>query len=119
MERLLWQNLLKGKWVFGGFFGLSLVLQQGFFMPNLRDIEVFGPDGNGGRMLKIITNLTDEEIARLKFQRRMFWHWPGTRKYSTSGNDHISDQELSHRGIEIKQEPFIEYQKRPPHDKYL
>eukprot|EP00997_Jenningsia_sp_PLL12_P010047 NODE_7159_length_470_cov_34.562945_g6340_i0.p2 GENE.NODE_7159_length_470_cov_34.562945_g6340_i0~~NODE_7159_length_470_cov_34.562945_g6340_i0.p2 ORF type:complete len:89 (+),score=25.61 NODE_7159_length_470_cov_34.562945_g6340_i0:133-399(+) len=88
-------------------------------MPQLRDQEVFGPDGNGGRMLKIITNLNDEEMARLKFQRRMYWHWPGTRKFSTQGNDMISDQELHHRGIETKQEPYIEYTKRPPHDKYL
>lgn len=88
-------------------------------MPQLKNTEVFGPDGNGGRMLKIITNLTDEEMARLKFQRRLYWHWGGTRKMSTQGQDMISEQELSHRGIEWPQEPYVEYQKRPPHDKYL
>lgn len=32
-------------------------------------------------MLKIITNLTDEEIARLKFVRRLNWHWRGSRRH--------------------------------------
>ena len=30
--------------------------------------------------MKIITNLTDEEIARLKFMRRLLWHWKPSRK---------------------------------------
>jgi hypothetical protein len=86
----------------------------------LRDTEVFGKDGNGGRMLKIITDLTDEEIARLKYCRRLYWHWNGSRKASQSGGkENISDQELSDRGIDWPQEPYIEYVKRPPHDKYL
>jgi hypothetical protein len=33
-------------------------------------------------MLKIITNLTDEEMARLKYVRRLYWHWKGSRKVS-------------------------------------
>ena len=36
-------------------------------------------DGNGGKMLKIITELTDEEMARLKYVRRLYWHWKGSR----------------------------------------
>ena len=69
-------------------------------------------------MLKIITNLTDEEIARLKFVRRMHWHWRGSRKLD-HGRDNILTPELSDRGIQWNQEPYIEYEKRPPHDKYL
>ena len=80
--------------------------------------EMFGPDGNGGHCLKIITDLTDEEIARMKFTKRLQWHVPiGTKMSQT--HDLISDQELSDRGIEIPQEKYIEYNKRPPHDKYL
>ena len=75
-------------------------------------------DGNGGKMLKIITDLTDEEMARLKYVRRLAWHWKGSRK-EHDGRDTISDQELSDRGIAIEQEPYVEYIKRPPHDKYL
>lgn len=82
------------------------------------NLEVFGLDGNGGRMLKIITNLTDEEIARLKFVRRLQWHWRGSRKLEYA-REQISQAELSDRGIEWKQDEYIEYQKRPPHDKYL
>ena len=42
--------------------------------------DVFGDDANGGRMLKIITDLSDEEMARLKHVRRLNWHWKGSRK---------------------------------------
>ena len=69
-------------------------------------------------MLKIITDLTDEEMARLKHARRMNWHWKGNRTLHY-GKDKISDQELSDRGIQVEQEPYVEYIKRPPHDKYL
>ena len=62
--------------------------------------------------------LTDEEMARLKFTRRMYWHWRGTRT-GRDGKDGISDQELADHGIKTAQEPYIEYVKRPPHDKYL
>ena len=84
----------------------------------LRNNEVFGHDGNGGKMLKIITNLTDEEMARLKFVRRLHWHWKGSRKMD-AGREVIQPQELQDRGINWPAEPYIEYEKRPPHDKYL
>ena len=53
--------------MFGGFAGFWLFSWFAFYKPYLIYGEVFGRDGNGGHMLKIITNLTDEEIARLKF----------------------------------------------------
>ena len=87
-------------------------------MPALKNAEVFGWDGNGGRMVKILTNLTDEEIARLKFVRRLNWHWKGSRKLD-HGVDTIQTAELTDRGIKWPQEPYIEYEKRPPHDKFL
>jgi hypothetical protein len=98
----------------GGFAAVQLF----GYLPGLKHQEVFGYDGNGGRMLKIITNLTDEEMARLKFVRRLNWHWKGSRKFD-HGKDMITTQELSDRGINWPQEPYIEYEKRPPHDKYL
>ena len=70
-------------------------------------------------MLKIITDLTDEEMARLKYVRRLYWHWKGSRKLF-DGRETIQSQELADRGItDFKEEPYIEYVKRPPHDKYL
>jgi hypothetical protein len=48
----------------------------------------------------------------------MNWHWRGLRQFG-QGRDTIKDQELLDRGIEVKPEPYIEYVKRPPHDKYL
>lgn len=96
-------NAKNAKWVLGGFLFGSLFLQYGLYSNILIKQEVFGQDGNGGRMLKIITNLTDEEIARLKFVRRMNWHWRGSRKMM-HGQETISDQELADRGIEWKQE---------------
>lgn len=69
-------------------------------------------------MIKILTNLTDEEMARLKYVRRLYWHWRGTRT-AFNGKDTISQQEMSDRGIKQEQEPYVEYVKRPPHDKYL
>ena len=118
MEKHLWKNAMHAKWVIGGFIGGSLFLQQGVWRSHLINQDVFGLDGNGGHMLKILTNLTDEEMARLKFQRRLFWHWRGTRT-AFNGKDQISEQELADRGIKTSQEPYIEYVKRPPHDKYL
>lgn len=117
MEVLLWKNAVKAKWVIGGFFLASLFTQR-LFTSHLVYNDVFGVDGNGGSMLKIITNLTDEEMARLKYVRRLYWHWRGSRKVA-DGRNLISDQELADRGIEYKEEPYIEYAKRPPHDKYL
>merc|ERR1712166_661380 len=69
-------------------------------------------------MLKIVSNLTDEEMARLKYVRRLYWHWKGSRKMS-DGRSMIQDQEMADRGITMPTEPYIEYAKRPPHDKYM
>ena len=80
MEKHLFQKINNAKWVIGGFVGASLFLQYGIIKPDLRDVYMFGLDGNGGKMLKIITNLNDEEIAKLKFVRRMSWHFRGRRK---------------------------------------
>ena len=117
MERMLWANAMKAKWVIGTMVGGSFV-QQMYWNEQLRDVEVFGSDGNGGSMLKIVTDLTDEEMARLKYVRRLYWHWRGSRKVA-DGRDNITDQEMSDRGIKMDQEQYIEYVKRPPHDKYL
>ena len=118
MEKVLWHNAKNAKWVIGGFFGGCFLVQMWGYLPGLKTHEVFGYDGNGGRMLKIITNLTDEEIARLKFVRRLNWHWRGSRRFDY-GKDLISPQELQDRGIAWPQEHYVEYEKRPPHDKYL
>ncbi len=67
MEQILWKNMVKAKWVILTLVGGSYMIQHFSFKQALLKLEVFGYDGNGGRMLKIITNLTDEEIARLKF----------------------------------------------------
>jgi hypothetical protein len=118
MERLILQNANSAKWVIGGFFFGSLVIQKVFFKHYLIRHDVFGFDGNGGSMLKIITDLTDEEMARLKYVRRLYWHWRGSRK-AFDGRETISNQELTDKGIALAEEPYIEYVKRPPHDKYL
>merc|ERR1739844_475389 len=120
LDRLLWNNALKAKWVLG-WFAFNTAFFQGYYLRNvLLNEDVYGMDGNGGSMLKIITNLTDEEMARLKYVRRLYWHWNGSRKMSqSSGLESISDQELADRGIKVEQEPYVEYVKRPPHDKYL
>jgi hypothetical protein len=70
------------------------------------------------KMLKIITNLTNEDIARLKFERRMHWDWRGYNRMSYRG-DEIHNSELANRGIEFNDKHYIEYEKRLPHDKYL
>lgn len=118
MEKVLIKNALAGKWVILGAVGGSLFYQKGWATANLINVEVFGKDGSGGGMLRIITDLTDEEMARLKYVRRIYWHWRGTRQ-TFDGKEMIKDQELTDRGIEYKEEPYIEYVKRPPHDKYL
>ena len=79
MEKLLWKNIKQAKWIIGGFIGGSVFLQQGPWRSSLINDDVFGIDGNGGHMIKILTNLTDEEMARLKYVRRLNWHWRGTR----------------------------------------
>ena len=90
MDKLLWQNAKNAKWIIGGFAFGSLFLQQGVWRSHLINNDVFGIDGNGGHMLKIITNLTDEEMARLKYVRRLYWHWRGQRT-ALEGRDKISD----------------------------
>jgi hypothetical protein len=76
--------------------------------------------GNGGDMLKIWTFLTDQEMAYLKVVRRNTWHavqlGPENIKNTQST---ITDQELEHRGVHLPREPYVEYNKRPPHDFYL
>ncbi len=118
MERELLRHAVNAKWVIGSFVVGSFLWQQLYYLPGLVKTDMFGHDGNGGRIVKILTNLTDEEIARLKFVRRLNWHWKGSRKMD-HGVDTIQIQELSDRGIKWPQEPYIEYEKRPPHDKYL
>lgn len=112
------KNAMSAKWVIGSFFFASMVMQKVFFKCQLLKHDVFGIDGNGGHMIKIITDLTDEEMARLKYVKRLYWHWKGSRQMK-DGRETISDQELLDRGIDVKPEPYIEYVKRPPHDKYL
>ncbi len=63
----MWKNTLQAKWVILSLIGATALVQYGYYKPMLLKHEVYGMDGNGGLMLKIITNLTDEEIARLKF----------------------------------------------------
>jgi hypothetical protein len=117
MEKLLFRNVNNAKWVIAACVGAHSFWWFGVSKPVLHN-QVFGQDGNGGSMLKIITDLTDEEMARLKHNRRMMWHWRGNRQ-NGYGKEKISDQELSDRGIKVDQEPYVEYIKRPPHDKYL
>ena len=109
---------MNGKWIIGTMVLGSLFLQKTYFQNKLIRDDVFGADGNGGHMLKIITNLTDEEMSRLKYVRRLNWHWRGTRQ-AMYGKETISEQELSDLGIELPKEKYVEYVKRPPHDKYL
>jgi hypothetical protein len=118
VEKVLLKNALNAKWVIGSFVVGTLFVQGTLIKTQLMDGDVFGIDGNGGKMLKIITNLTDEEIARLKYVRRLHWHWKGSRKL-TNHNEGISQEELADRGIEWPKETYIEYEKRPPHDKFL
>ena len=117
MDKLLIRNATHAGWLIGGFVGAHTFCWYGIYRPKLLN-ETFGYDGNGGKMLKIITDLTDEEMSRLKYVRRLAWHWKGSRQLNY-GRETISDQELSDRGIDNPQEKYIEYVKRPPHDKYL
>jgi hypothetical protein len=71
-------------------------------------------------MLRIWTFLTDQEITYLKALRRQNWHAIQTGPNSASTyQSTITDQELADRGINIPKEPYVEYNKRPPHDFYL
>ena len=76
----MWKSAVSGKFVIGGFVLGSWFVQKTIMKNELLKGDVFGYDGNGGRMLKIITDLTDEEMARLKYVRRLNWHWRGNRK---------------------------------------
>lgn len=117
VDRLIYRNLMQAKFFVGSAVLGNVLCWQLVMKPRVMG-EVFGHDGNGGKMLKIITDLSDEEMARLKHVRRLAWHWQGSRKFGDS-REQISDQELSDHGIKLAQEPYIEYMKRPPHDKYL
>jgi len=66
MESVVVQNAWKARHFLGGFFITWWLYQRKIYGRSLRD-EVWGVDGNGGHMLKIVTDLTDEEMARLKF----------------------------------------------------
>ena len=71
-------------------------------------------------MLKIHTYLTDQEMTYLKFLRRAAWHGIKLETDHYKANMiPISDQELADRGISMPAEPYVEYNKRPPHDFYL
>ena len=96
---LLWHNFKNAAWVIGGIASAHMLFQVMFIRPRIH-AEVFGMDGNGGKMLKIITDLTDEEMSRLKHVRRLAWHWRGSRQ-NGYGRETISDQELSDRGIKV------------------
>jgi len=117
MDKLMLHSLNNAKWVIASIVGAHTAW---WFLINKPKIhaDVLGLDGNGGKMLKIITDLTDEEMARLKHVRRLQWHWKGNRT-GDYAKERITDQELSDRGIVLEQEPYVEYVKRPPHDKYL
>ena len=99
MDGLLLRNIRNARFVIAGFAGAHATIWYTISKPKLQT-EVFGWDGNGGKMLKIITDLTDEEIARLKASRRNEWHNKPGRHFG-DGRDMISDQELQDRGIEI------------------
>ena len=111
------QNIKQGWPVWAFIFGTGFVYSQ-MSRTHLIHNEVFGRDGNGGHMLKIVTDLTDQEIATLKFTKRLHWHLPTPYQHSDN-RDLISNEEMQDRGIEVSKEKYIEYNKRPPHDKYL
>ena len=118
MDKVLLHNIKNAKFVIGTMVIGSYLFQKCICMPHLKNYQNFGYDGNGGQVLKIVTNLTDDEISRLKTTRRMMWHLRLPRKFGY--NKHlISDAELADRGIPIDKPAFIEYDKRPPHDMYL
>ena len=117
LEKVLWYNFTHGWKYFLGT-GAAFYMYT-HVLDNLVHKEVYGLDGNGGNMIKIVTNLDDSEIARLKAHRRMMWHQIQIHTDKTSMQNTISDTELIDRGIEVVQPKYVEYIKRPPHDKYL
>ena len=89
VDKLIIHNIKNAKWIIGGFAFAHMVYWNMLSKPRIQ-AEVFGWDGNGGKMLKIITDLTDEEMARLKYVRRLAWHWRGSRQ-TGYGRENISD----------------------------
>jgi hypothetical protein len=51
MERHLLNNIKNAKWLIGSLAAGTLLLQYGIYRPGLMHLEVFGLDGNGGKML--------------------------------------------------------------------
>jgi hypothetical protein len=88
MEQVLIRNLKNGKYFFGGFVAFTLFCNW-VNMKRLVKVDIFGYDGNGGDILKIITDLTDEEMARLKYGRRTNWHFRGVHRGDTGANETI------------------------------
>eukprot|EP00340_Litonotus_pictus_P002378 CAMPEP_0170516896 /NCGR_PEP_ID=MMETSP0209-20121228/3021_1 /TAXON_ID=665100 ORGANISM="Litonotus pictus, Strain P1" /NCGR_SAMPLE_ID=MMETSP0209 /ASSEMBLY_ACC=CAM_ASM_000301 /LENGTH=103 /DNA_ID=CAMNT_0010801983 /DNA_START=45 /DNA_END=356 /DNA_ORIENTATION=+ len=81
---------------------------------------VYGLDGNGGNMLRIYTYLTDQEMASLRFQKRVTWHGFKLEKDAFKNTTtSIKDEELKDLGIKFPEDRYVEYNKRPPHDFYL
>ena len=117
METHIFRNFMKTKNIWFGFGGLFALNWFVFQRQSLLYVDMFGQDGNGGKILKIVTNLTDEEMARLKHVKRMNWHFRGQRMSRVNNN--IEDAELRDRGIEPFRSEYVEYIKRPPHDKFL
>lgn len=117
LEKVLWYNLQHGWKFWVGTTASFFLLTRGINASIKKD--VYGLDGNGGNMIKIITNLDDTEIARLKAHRRMQWHRVQIHTEKTSMENNISDVELADRGIDVVKPQYVEYIKRPPHDKYL
>lgn len=81
---MLAKNIWNGRYVVASFLGVFSIFYY-VNMDHMVRYDVFGYDGNGGDMLKILTVLSDEEMARLKYMRRTSWHWPGSRR-SMQGN---------------------------------
>lgn len=79
VDKMIMRNVMQGKFFFGTAI-VGNVLCWHLVTKRRVQGEVFGYDGNGGKMLKIISDLSDEEIARLKHVRRLAWHWKGSRK---------------------------------------
>jgi hypothetical protein len=130
MSKGILDNLKMAKWTLAILFG-GLYLQKRIGDKQLKQY-VFGEDGklfkilirkylgNGGDMLRIWTFLTDQEITYLKALRRQNWHAIQTGPNSISSSQStITDQELADKGINLPREPYVEYNKRPPHDFYL
>ena len=54
MERHIWKNAKNAKWVIASLLGGTLFAQYLIYRPGLLHLEVFGVDGNGGRMLPLL-----------------------------------------------------------------